>query len=181
MNRLDTTIERQQFWNNTLESMGAASEVLSDQLERVGEPFPELVGAFTLLVAYIGHLHEQIEKSSALNLPMYDLPASFCVRNPLICKSAHGDESASKLLGGELVPVRPEPLTCDDLWAQYLEVLARERSELIKALQATHASGKPLQVTDAAQFKTLITVQRESDQLRAALWERKCALPSFAA
>ncbi len=50
---------------------------------------------------------------------MYDLPASFCVRNPPICKSAHGHESASKLLGGELVPVRPEPLTCDDLWAQY--------------------------------------------------------------
>lgn len=180
MNGSDTATDRQYLWTNILEHLGATSEPLSDQAERAGEQFPDLVGAFNLLLAYIGHLHEVIERLPGVNLPLYPLPKRFCARNPLICKCAHGDQSACKLLGGELVPVDPEPLTCEELWAQYLEALAKERAELLKALQTAHTSGKPLQVADPAQLQTLITAQRESDRLRAALWARKCALPDIA-
>ncbi|BCX03468.1 MAG: hypothetical protein KatS3mg053_1406 [Candidatus Roseilinea sp.] len=180
MKSSDAIAERLALWNTTLERLGAASDRLSDQVERAGEQFPELAGAFNLLLAYVSHLHEIIEKLPGVSPPLYALPEKFCTRNPLICKCAHGDQTACKLLGGELVPVDPEPPTCEDLWAQYLEALAKERSELLKALQAARTSGKPLQVADATQFQTLVTAQRASDRLRAALWAHKCALPSAA-
>jgi hypothetical protein len=168
---------RQDMWNQILERIGAAGGAITDQANRAAEQFPELVGAFNLLVAYTGHLHEAIERSPAADLHPYALTKHFCSHNTQICRCAHGHFDDCKLLGAELVPIEPEPLTCDELWEQYLAALAKERAELIQALQAVRTSGKPLVVADATRLQTLTAAQQATQLLREALWNRKCALP----
>jgi hypothetical protein len=60
--------------------------------------FPELAGAFNLLAAYTGHLHEAIERSLAANLQPYALTKHFCSHNTQICSCAHGHFDNCKLL-----------------------------------------------------------------------------------
>lgn len=168
---------RQETWNQILERIAVARDPILDQANRAGEQFPELVSSFNLLLAYVGHLHKVIEQSPSLGLQPYRLPERFCERSPLICRCAHGSWSDCKLLGAEMVPIRPEEFSCDELWEQYLAALANERSELLQALQAVHTSGRPLVIADSNRLQTLTAAQQETRRLREALWNRKCAVP----
>lgn len=165
---------QQQWWCQTFATVQEKRQMISTQIERVGQDYPELVATFDLLLAYIGHLHNHLHGSMVLPA----LPGSFCDRNPLICKCAGGDQNACNLLGGGIVEQEIEPLTCNDLWQQYVDAKSKERAELLKAVQVALNSGKPLQVAAYGQLKNVINTQSESDKLLQILKERGCIIPS---
>jgi hypothetical protein len=161
---------RQRVWNDVLDRINDKAEVITGQLDHVREHEPELVAAFQLLLAYVGHLHSQLGGMLPPTVGLPRLPAGFCERNRFICDCANGSTSACKVLGPAEVELEgPTVPMCEELWQRYLEALQRERTALLEAIQ----HGRPTAVPEDRVLQPITESERLLREFRA----RKCLEP----
>jgi hypothetical protein len=167
----ESAADQQAFWNDVFGSIDRSADELLDQMQRASDQFPNLVSAFALTIAYVGHLHRSL-RESVPTYPVFGLPETFCERAPLICQCANGSTTACRALDPGQKFVEAEPAeTCAELWQKYLKALQRER----EAWQEAISHPGVLFERDPNQL-SLVTL-RESQRLLEEMRARRCLIP----
>ena len=167
----ESAADRQPFWNDVFDSIDRSAEELLGQMERASDQFPELVSAFALTVAYVGHLHRSLRESVAA-YPVFELPERFCEHAPLICQCVNGSITACRALdqGPKFVEQEPADL-CEELWQKYLEAVQREREAWLEALS------RPGILYERDPNQLSLVTERESQRLLREMRARRCLIP----
>jgi hypothetical protein len=161
---------QQEFWIDNLNLLDQQAEVIAEELAGATESFPNLVSAFSLTAAYVGHLHEYL-RATGKDVALPEFPAGFCARNALFCDCVGGSQAACRVFDSRTEPVPPPNDECQRLWEQYVSALGKEREELLKVKRS-----QP-RFWDLENRQPHFEAQKESDRLRRLLKERGCLIP----